>query len=683
MMNPNNHWKQVGAWWGGTVSAVALSPHFETDHLVLAATLAGIYRSTDGGWRWQLSLNGLDDLTTQTVAFAPAGQAAGLTAFAATGQGRLYRSQDGGASWQRLDSWKFGVISAITLSPGYAADRTLFVGTAEGVFRSFDQGQSWQSANFGLLDLNVLTLACAPDFTTTELLWLGTAGGGFYRSRNAGRAWRETGFGLPDSAIQCLAVSPAFVEDQTLFIGSETAGLFRSQDSGQNWEGVGLELAGQSINTLALPPNFHAASLDLGDTKTLLAGTSGGVFLSPDGGESWLRAHNGPTAPLALAAAGGDYVIAANYQEGIAISQDGGRQWQPSIAGLAAHVPPLAALLPGRPDSVNETLVATAIDSGLVYSQDSGATWQNWPLTSNEIEDPAITALAAAENFCVVATAAKLYRLTSGAETWIELSPPLEAEARINLLASDQGPFLLLATEAGTLYLSEDAGDHWQPVPTPALEEAWLLQAAVSVMEPGVASGTSGVEPLGGGSAEASMPSLAVEPTTSVPSLNLVTVKPLDRSGFELQLWQSTDKGSSWQELLSISPVTTPAVAILAASRSKTQFWNEKPQEAAIKSPLFLALQNEIIKLDKAPAGQELDWSRSSLAEGLYITALAQAGQTLFAATNRGIFYSINSGANWQPLGQGLEGRAVVALLIPAQQRMGAVTLGGEVWWLE
>ena len=96
---------------------------------------------------------------------------------------------------------------------------------------------------------------------------------------------------------------------------------------------MGLELAGQSINTLALPPNFHAASLDPGDNKTLLAGTSGGVFLSPDGGETWLRAHNGPTAPLALAAAGGDYVIAANYQAGIAISQDGGRQWQPARLG--------------------------------------------------------------------------------------------------------------------------------------------------------------------------------------------------------------------------------------------------------------------------------------------------------------------------------------------------------------
>jgi len=508
MINPNNPWKQVGAWWGGTVSAVALSPQFETDRLVLVATLAGIYRSTDGGRRWQLSLSGLDDLTTQAVVFAPAGQAGGLTAFAATGQGRLYRSQDGGASWERLESWKFGVISAIAVSPGYAADQTLFVGTAEGVFRSFDQGQNWQSASFGLLDLNVLTLACAPDFTTSELLWLGTAAGGFYRSRNAGRAWRETGFGLPDSAIQCLAVSPAFVEDQTLFIGSETDGLFRSQDGGQNWEAAGLELAGQSINTLALSPHFHATSLEPGYNKTLLAGTSAGLYFSPDGGESWLRAHNSPTAPLALAAAGADYAIAANYQEGIAISLDGGRQWQPSIEGLAAHVPPLAALLP---DSAYETLIATAIDSGLVRSPDGGATWQNWPLTPDENEAPSITALAVTENFCFVATAAKLYRLVSGAETWIELSPPLEAEARINLLASlfDQGQFLLLGTEAGSLYLSEDAGDHWQPVPTPAAGEAWLLQAAFSVVVPIVASAAYGVEPLGGEPAEASTPSPA------------------------------------------------------------------------------------------------------------------------------------------------------------------------------
>jgi hypothetical protein len=161
------------------------------------------------------------------------------------------------------------------------------------------------------------------------------------------------------------------------------------------------------------------------------------------------------------------------------------------------------------------------------------------------------------------------------------------------------------------------------------------------------------------------------EPTGSAPILHLVTVKPLDPSSFEVQLWQSADKGGSWQELLSISPVRTPAAALLAGS------------------PLFLALQNEVIKLVKAPDGWQLEGNRSFLPDDLYITALAASladgvDPTLFAATNRGLFYSTDRDVHWRPLGQGLEGRAVVALLIPPrQQRIGAVTLGGEIWWLE
>jgi ligand-binding sensor domain-containing protein len=57
--------------------------------------------------------------------------------------------------------------------------------------------------------------------------------------------------------------------------------------------------------------------------------------------------------------------------------------------------------------------------------------------------------------------------------------------------------------------------------------------------------------------------------------------------------------------------------------------------------------------------------------------------QTLFVATNKGIFHSTDAGSTWAPLGQALQERAIVALLQDRRQdRPGVVTLGGAIWRL-
>jgi photosystem II stability/assembly factor-like uncharacterized protein len=570
-----------------------------------------------------------------------------LTVFTATQQGRLYRSVDGGLSWEVASSWAFGVITALAVSANYAGDGTLFVATEEGVFRSLDRGSSWQSAGFGLLDTDILCLACAPNFAQTELLWAGTIGGGFYRSRNAGRAWRESGFGLPDSAIQCLAVSPAFGEDQTLFVGTETAGIFRSRDGGQSWEAIAPELAGQSVNCLDLSPQFHG--IRPGQSGYLLAGTSTGLFLSPDGGEQWTLCHDGPGTPLAIAA-GESSIVVGSYRDGLSRSEDGGRQWRPANEGIAAHVPPLVGLL-AEPSSGSLELVAAALDDGPAYSPDGGATWQPWSIDG--VDFAQVQVLAAIGHHCFVATSDKLYHHSLAGSDWSDLSPPLGANARLQLLALsprfEQDRIVCVATQTGQLYLSDAAGESWRAVAGPPVGEGLPLQAAISFNH-----------------------------LASNYTLNLATAAPVEPHGFKVQLWQSADWGDSWQELVTISPVSTPAVTLAIPATTN-------------EPPLFLAFQHELIKVVKERASQQLEGRRSSLAEGLAVTTLVassayETDQTLFAATQQGVFQSSDDGLTWQPLGRGLEGRAVAALMVSAaagHNRLVAVTWGGEVWRLE
>ncbi|MCB0060566.1 MAG: hypothetical protein KDE19_00555, partial [Caldilineaceae bacterium] len=131
-------WQFVGAWRGGTVSSVAVSADFENDGIALAATGAGIYRTTDHGKGWQRAITGFTDVSAVAITFAPDNRGERPIAFASAETGRLYRSEDGGMTWSELTTWAgLGLVTAIALSPDYANDKTIFVGTPNGVYRSF------------------------------------------------------------------------------------------------------------------------------------------------------------------------------------------------------------------------------------------------------------------------------------------------------------------------------------------------------------------------------------------------------------------------------------------------------------------------------------------------------------------------------------------------------------------
>ncbi|MBZ0300076.1 MAG: hypothetical protein K8J31_10060 [Anaerolineae bacterium] len=228
-----------------TVYALAAGP----GGIVFAGRASGLYRSSDGGASWQdayQSLKPEQALVTTAVVIAADG-----SVFAGVNGGVL-RSSDGGFAWFAASLGSPPpLVTALAISPHFEVDGTMLAGTAEdGVFFSTDRGQHWISSNFRLIDLNVYSLALSPDFARDQTALVGTETG-LFRSTNGGRAWRSIPF--PDEAgpVLSLAISPNFARDGRVFAGTESAGLFTSTDRGDTWAQIAADNLTRAVNQMA------------------------------------------------------------------------------------------------------------------------------------------------------------------------------------------------------------------------------------------------------------------------------------------------------------------------------------------------------------------------------------------------------------------------------------------------
>lgn len=624
MTGQSLRWSCCGAWEGGTITALAISPAFDTDLVILAATAAGLYRSIDGGQQWQRSARGLSDPRLTAVVFAP--QPSHL-AFAATADGRLFQSEDGGERWQECLGWTgLGLINALSVSPHFAADRTLFVATMEGIFRSQDGGISWESSTFGLLDLEILCLACAPTFAESEVLWAGSALGGFYRSRNGARSWRDAGLGLPDMAVQCIAVSPTYAQDQTLYVGTERDGIYRSTDGAATWHALSPDLTGQTINALAISS----------DGRTLFAGTGAGVYVSSDGGQQWSLPAGGAFSALALAVAADGTTVAGAYQEGILIWSSTHRHWQPARGGLTAHAPPMMLW------DETKTFTLLDLDGALVQSTDEGRTWH---LLNGDLDDEAVLAMAQATTdqgaTLYVATATACY--VQQAATWQTLALPKDvAPPTLLAIAADFAHFpnLLLADVEGHLFLRAGDQPQWQALAVP-WGASQLLHVAFAPVAP------------------------IQQPVVAL------TVQPHPQQHYLLQLWQSHNLGATWRVLADFYADTPAAVMTLPLD--------------PVEQPILVGLHNRLIKIYQT-AGDTWAVQQHFLERDRRITGIVTMPDyietpTIYVTTNDGLRQSTDGGATWLAVGEGLVGRTLVAFC-PGQgaQPSYVVELGGAIW---
>lgn len=252
------------------LGAVAFSPAYAQDHMIFAAASDSgqVFRSDDGGRSWQAAGQPLTPDTAFRDLLVSSGFAGDSTLFAHQANGSLFRSRDGGQSWQRQEH-SFDVVS---ISPEFGQDQTLMGSAGDTLWRSDDGGDSWRAVGTTPEGQDLVLLQLAPLFQKWQALFAFSRGGTFYRSLDGGESWNpimSTSYRPP---LQ-LAIAPDVEVGRPLFLlnGSEVEA---SYDGGDSIWSTSIRWP-PSPTTLAISPHF-------GSDGRIFVGMADGQVISVD-----------------------------------------------------------------------------------------------------------------------------------------------------------------------------------------------------------------------------------------------------------------------------------------------------------------------------------------------------------------------------------------------------------------
>lgn len=262
-----------------------------------AATRSGLYRSTDGGESW----NGLE--VPQTEVYSVLEHPVGERLYAGTHPAHLYVSRDGGETWTECEGLQDVPSRASWHTPrhrdeahvrslGAAGEDRLVAGVeVGGVLLSEDGGDTWRERRDGVHDDVHHVLVREDDH------WLASTGDGLYRTRDSGATWTRL-----DGDLGHRYFREAFVHRGRLYAAATAgppptwdgprdtdAALFESADDGETFESVDYA---EGPGAFVLSWAAHGADVYAGTTAGLV------IHRTDDG---WVGAGSVPSEIASLA----------------------------------------------------------------------------------------------------------------------------------------------------------------------------------------------------------------------------------------------------------------------------------------------------------------------------------------------------------------------------------------------
>jgi photosystem II stability/assembly factor-like uncharacterized protein len=405
-------WREVGPFRGGrsaAVEGIASQPNT----YYFGSVGGGVWKTIDGGETWKAVSDGFFGGSIGAVAvsewdpnvvYAGGGEKT-MRGNVSHGDG-MWKSTDAGATWTQAGLKDSRHIPRVRIDPRnpdvvYAAVLGhLFAPSQErGVYRSKDGGKSWERVLFANENAGAIDLALDP--TNPRILYASTwrvrrtpyslesggEGSALWKSTDGGDTWRNLSRmkGLPKGPLGIIGVSVSRSNPQNVYaiVEAEEGGVFRSRDGGETWEKVNESRdlrqrawyysriyadpqdedtvyvvnvrfqkskdGGKTFSAISTP---HGDNHDLwiapNDPQRMIESNDGGANVTTDGGRSWSSQDNQPTAQFYRVTTDNSfpYRLLGAQQDNSALrirsrsgdSSIGFRDWEETAGGESGHI---------------------------------------------------------------------------------------------------------------------------------------------------------------------------------------------------------------------------------------------------------------------------------------------------------------------------------------------------------
>jgi photosystem II stability/assembly factor-like uncharacterized protein len=558
-------WRLIGPFRGGRVLAVS-GVRGEPKHFYFGSVDGGVWETGDAGRTWQPIMDSMPVGSIGALAVAPSDPKviyvgsgeADMRSDIAYGNG-VYKSTDAGKTWKHIgleDSYQIGkiivdpanadVVFVAALGHAYGPNET------RGVFRSKDGGATWQKVLYKDADTGAIDLSFGADGKTVYAsLWQtrrppwnvyppsNGPGSGLYKSSDGGDNWSQLTQGLPVEGLGHIGLAVAASNPNIVYAlaDAKQGGLYRSDDAGATWKldsadkriwtrgwyfgGVSVDPKNPDVVFISdtamfkstdggktfLPflgdptgDDFHTLWIDPDDTGRMIAGVDQGTIITLNGGKTWSTWFNQPTGQFYHVATDNRFpywVYGAQQDSGAAAvpsrsdnKEDGINMTQfheVTAGGESGNIAPDPldpdTVYGGTVDKLDQKTQQTAdVDPTLAYPDIYRSVW-TMPLTFSP-KDP--RALYFGNQH--------LFRTRDGGKHWELLSPDLTRKtltvpanldaptaADSAMVGSRRGVIYAIApgrfkaddiwagTDDGLIWRTHDAGKHWADVTPPAL----------------------------------------------------------------------------------------------------------------------------------------------------------------------------------------------------------------------
>jgi photosystem II stability/assembly factor-like uncharacterized protein len=520
---------------------------------------------------------------------------------------------------------------------------------SSGIWKSTDGGDSWSLLTGSMKNVTGWWIAMDP--SNPEILYSVDMYGRhpFIKSTDGGNSWIEKTQGLPRCRTYCVLVIPSSGDGDrtsTLFVGtgyedgSTDGGAFKSTDGGESWTSSG-------------PTDVKVTCLAAPDSGTIFAGTEKGLHCSRDGGINWEIVEGGlpkgsPITGLTVTAAGTVYAASPGPENSLFKSTDGGATWM----GMGIPSQMIWDILV-EPESNEQVIYCGTLgaEAGVLKTTDGGKIWNSM---NAGISSKIIIGMTQGKDktlFCSTFANEGILRSRDGARSWHRSNRGLNAYYVTGLTIDPNDPQRLIVTGLGA-YSADDfsqAPNTWIGKLSPEGSMSWHLLENINVQTyaPSIPQGNSQVLLLGtflkgvllstdGGAHVTRVHDTGYCTATAFdpddPRIALASVQEIlpDNKPGDRLLLRTEDEGATWAKM----PVNFRATKFIAEKNSH-KVW------AATDNGIFLSLDEGGTWQQQGLAGQDINTvaQHPSRPESLY------AG-----GKNAALFRTTDGGATWQPV---------------------------------